>query len=133
MATRESRWRVLLYESLGFALILIALWLDELLDLPRRILGSPATPINAGEILVESMIVVPVAILVVVSTAQLLRRVRQLEGLLQVCAFCARVRDGDRWVAMDEYIESHSKAEVAQSLCHDCLRRQFTAGDSQAP
>jgi hypothetical protein len=120
--------RMLLYEWIGFGLVILVLWFNELLDLPHLILGSPATPINLGELLIETALIIPLAILVTRLTAQLLRRVKHLEGMLQVCGFCKRVRDGDRWVTLEEYVEGHSQAELMQSLCRDCLLEHFAGG-----
>lgn len=124
--------RMLLYEWIGFGMVAVVLWLDELLDLPHLIFGSVATPINVAELLLETALIVPLAILVTCLTTQLLRKVKHLEGLVHVCGFCRRVRDGDRWVTMEEYIESHSQAELMQGLCRECLLKHF-AGDAAKP
>ncbi len=125
--------RLLLYEWLGFGLVILVLWLDELLDLPHLVLGSPATPINAGEMLIETLLVLPLAIGVTWSTAHLLRRVKHLEGLMHVCSACHRVRDGDEWVSLEEYLGRHSQAELEASLCRRCLLEQFAGGGDRPP
>lgn len=38
--------RILLFEGVGFILVLSLLWLNESLDLPHKLLGAPTTPVN---------------------------------------------------------------------------------------
>ena len=45
--------RILIYESVGFVIILIMLWIDEILDLPRYLPGGTATPVNSSESIFE--------------------------------------------------------------------------------
>ena len=37
--------RIVLFEVLGFTPVILFLWLDEVLDIPRYLLGAQATPI----------------------------------------------------------------------------------------
>jgi phosphoserine phosphatase RsbU/P len=47
--------------------------------------------------------------------------VRQLEGLLSICAYCKRIRDeGESWVRVEEYIESRSDATFTHGICPEC-------------
>jgi hypothetical protein len=50
-----------------------------------------------------------------------LSQVRQLSGLLPICASCKKVRD-DRgyWTQIESYIRDRSEAEFSHSLCPDC-------------
>jgi len=50
-----------------------------------------------------------------------LSKVRQLSGMLPICASCKKVRD-DRgyWTQIEAYISRHSEAEFSHGLCPDC-------------
>jgi hypothetical protein len=52
---------------------------------------------------------------------QALSKVRQLSGMLPICASCKNVRD-DRgyWTQPEAYIPDHSEAEFSHSLCPEC-------------
>lgn len=132
IALRTSR-RLILYEWAGFGLVILVLWLDEILDLPHLVLGSLATPINIAELLIETLLVVPLAFGVTWLTAGLLRRVKHLEGLMHVCSICHRVRDGDDWLALEVYLSRHSQAELETTLCRECLLEQVTGQASDRP
>ena len=62
-----------------------------------------------------------------------LGRVRQLSGLLPICAHCKKIRD-DRgyWNQLEQYITEHSEAGFSHGICPDCLPLLFPDYHSQA-
>lgn len=47
--------------------------------------------------------------------------VKQLSGLLPICANCKRIRDDDgTWPTLEKYISEHSDAEFSHGICPDC-------------
>jgi integral membrane sensor domain MASE1 len=49
--------------------------------------------------------------------------VKQLRGLLPICAWCKRVRDDhDYWHSVEEYISERTDAQFSHGICPDCLR-----------
>jgi DNA-binding response OmpR family regulator len=52
---------------------------------------------------------------------QALVRVKHLQGLLPICAYCKKIRD-DRnyWQQVEGYIAAHSEAQFSHSICPDC-------------
>jgi hypothetical protein len=57
-----------------------------------------------------------------------LARVRQLSGLLPICASCKKIRD-DRgyWNQLEVYIRDHSEADFTHGLCPDCVGKLLSA------
>ncbi len=53
-----------------------------------------------------------------------LAEVKQLSGLLPICAWCKRIRDdeGD-WQQIETYITIHSEADFTHGICPDCARK----------
>ncbi len=50
-----------------------------------------------------------------------LAEVKTLSGLLPICAWCKRIRDGDgNWHPMEDYIRSHSDVSITHGICPDC-------------
>lgn len=53
-----------------------------------------------------------------------LANVRQLSGLLPMCAYCKRIRDdGDYWQQLETYLSKHSEAEFSHGICPSCFDR----------
>jgi PAS domain S-box-containing protein len=52
--------------------------------------------------------------------------VKQLSGLLSICASCKRICDEQgRWQPLEGYIQSHSQAKFSHGVCPDCLRKLY--------
>jgi DNA-binding NarL/FixJ family response regulator len=57
---------------------------------------------------------------------QALSHVKQLQGLLPICAHCKNIRDDKGyWNRIENYIASHSEAEFSHSICPDCARKHY--------
>lgn len=55
-----------------------------------------------------------------------LAEVKQLRGLLPICASCKRIRDDKGgWQQVEEYIAAHSQAEFSHGICPECASRLY--------
>lgn len=55
-----------------------------------------------------------------------LAQVKQLEGILPICAWCHKIRDdSDYWGSVEEYLETHSNAKFSHSICPTCLAKKY--------
>jgi hypothetical protein len=55
-----------------------------------------------------------------------LAQVKQLSGLLPICASCKKVRDDKGyWRGIEDYISAHSEADFSHSLCPDCMKKLY--------
>ena len=54
------------------------------------------------------------------------KEIRQLKGILPICASCKKIRDdqGD-WHQVESYIEKRSKAEFTHGICPACTDRLY--------
>lgn len=56
-----------------------------------------------------------------------LANVKQLRGLLPICAWCMKVRDdGDYWHQVDHYITAHTATRFTHGMCPECEARQMS-------
>ena len=52
-----------------------------------------------------------------------LARVRTLQGLLPICAWCRKVRDDEhesRWITIEQYVAERTDASVTHGICPSC-------------
>jgi DNA-binding NtrC family response regulator len=57
-----------------------------------------------------------------------LEAVKQLQGLLPICAMCKKIRsdtDQTYWMGVEKYIEDHSDAKFTHCFCPDCYNKHF--------
>jgi sigma-B regulation protein RsbU (phosphoserine phosphatase) len=53
-----------------------------------------------------------------------LAQVKQLRGMLPICAWCKNVRnDGNYWQTVEAYIASHADVRFTHGICPPCLER----------
>ncbi|MCP3941260.1 MAG: DUF3365 domain-containing protein [Desulfobacteraceae bacterium] len=59
-----------------------------------------------------------------------LTKVKQLSGLLPICALCKKIRD-DRgyWNQIESYIHDHSDAKFSHGICPECSDKQYGKED----
>lgn len=56
----------------------------------------------------------------------LTNQVKQLEGFINICSYCKRIRtDGNVYSMIEEYIEQHSKAVFSHGICPECTAIHF--------
>lgn len=62
----------------------------------------------------------------IVQLKEALTRVKQLSGLIPICSRCKKIRDDEGyWQRVEEYLESHSEAQLTHSLCPECVIKLF--------
>ena len=55
-----------------------------------------------------------------------LEEVKQLSGLLPICANCKKIRDDEGyWQRIEGYIENHSEAHFTHSICPECKKKLY--------
>lgn len=62
-----------------------------------------------------------------------LAEVKQLSGLLPICASCKRVRDDTGyWNQIDVYIRSHADVQFSHGICPECMARLYPDVEADA-
>jgi transcriptional regulator with GAF, ATPase, and Fis domain len=55
-----------------------------------------------------------------------LESVKQLQGLLPICAWCKKVRDDkDYWHEVEHYVAANTDVRFTHGICPDCLKTQM--------
>jgi len=53
-------------------------------------------------------------------------RIKQLDGLLPICAWCKKVHnDQDYWQEVESYVTSHFDARFTHGICPACLEKEM--------
>ncbi|NTV12319.1 MAG: PAS domain-containing protein [Desulfobulbaceae bacterium] len=60
-----------------------------------------------------------------------LAKVKQLTGMLPICASCKKIRDDNgHWNGVESYVSKHSEAVFSHGLCPDCEKEAYADLDS---
>ena len=70
-----------------------------------------------------------------------LKEVKQLRGILPICAFCKKIRDDhDYWQSVESYISQHTGAHFSHGFCPECYEtnvlpqlREMETGEDESP
>ncbi len=55
-----------------------------------------------------------------------LGEVKQLSGILPICASCKKIRDDQGyWEQIESYIRDHSEARFSHGICPECVRKLY--------
>jgi hypothetical protein len=55
-----------------------------------------------------------------------LKEVKELSGLLPICAACKKIRDDTGyWHQIEAYIRDHSEANFTHSICPGCMKKLY--------
>jgi len=111
---------ILSIELIGFGAVIAMIWLDEYVDLPFRFLGAVKTPARPQEFWFEGLGVLFVATAVIVATLWIFRRLRRLEGFIEVCAWCRKINLGDDWISFEQYLKREHDVQSSHSICPEC-------------
>ena len=58
----------------------------------------------------------------IVNLKSALAEVKQLKGIIPICAHCKKVKDDDGyWEQVEAYIRDHSEASFSHGLCPECM------------
>ena len=58
---------------------------------------------------------------------QALEEVKQLRGIIPICAHCKKVRNDDGyWMQVEHYVSEHSEAEFSHGLCPACMNEMYS-------
>ena len=53
-------------------------------------------------------------------------RLKALEGILPICMYCKKIRDGKGyWNEIEAYIHNHTDAKFSHGLCKDCAEKFY--------
>lgn len=109
-------------EILGFGLIILLTWLDELVRLPSLLFGGEYQS-NYAEAVMETLIILAVALPVILITRKMLNRLHYLEGFLRVCAWCRKVDHDGQWLPLEEYFQRRFNTLTTHGMCPECFAK----------
>ena len=55
-----------------------------------------------------------------------LTEIKQLRGILPICASCKKIRDDEgAWTQIESYIREHSEVEFSHGICPECIKKLY--------
>lgn len=117
--------KILIYEAMGFFILFLLIWINEIADIPYLLFKAQKTPVNFTESITESIIVIILAVITILVTRNLLRRIKYLEGFMRMCSMCNKVYDKNlaQWVELKDYFNKNYDLEFTHGFCPECMKK----------
>jgi hypothetical protein len=116
--------KIELYQNLGFLVIILLCFLDDLLQLPGLIFSDHPFAFVYRRSTLDILLVFGVWFLVGRSTRRILERVHYLEKFMRVCAWCRRIHFKGDWMPLEEFMRQSFDTPTTHGICMECLHRQ---------
>jgi len=127
MKVMKNRQLILLIglEILIFLLLIAVFWMNEIVDLPHKLLGAPPTPFNWRENVIETALMLILGTGLIIATKLVYNKFRLLGKFIIICAACKRVKVGDKWIPVDVFINSQTDTDFSHGLCEECTKKLY--------
>lgn len=120
LTKRKILGAAVIFQIVGYLALIFLIVGNEVLDIPHAVFGSPETPTNRMEVLLETGIIVVLGAVSIAISVRHIRRIKFLEGFLPICATCRKIRSGDKWMTLEDYMSRHSEALLTHGICPEC-------------
>ena len=120
--------RIIAIEAAAFLLTVCVIAADEFLDAPHYLFGTAEMLPRVSEFFFESGVVACLGVGVVLTTVAMLRRIERLESFVVMCAWCRKVRVGNDWVTIEQYLAEHHEQATSHGICETCSKKAFRSG-----
>ncbi|HXD18373.1 MAG TPA: hypothetical protein VN654_15280 [Vicinamibacterales bacterium] len=104
----------------GFVGLIVIFALDEYWDLPARSFGAMLKPIRPYEFSIKVVAALCLFITVLGVLREAIVRIKRLQHMLTMCAWCRRVSVNGEWISIDQFLQQRKNTTSSVGLCPDC-------------
>jgi hypothetical protein len=127
--------KALLWQTLGFLIVVVLTWSDAIFDLAHVILGLPHRELDINRTAVTTAVLVLLWMFSAYKIYLVVSRLSYLESFLHVCAWCRKIEYNDRWLSLEAHFEQKTGGQVSHGICPECsekVKRRVQAGRAAA-
>jgi carbon starvation protein CstA len=124
MHKHEVRKSIVGVMIVGFAILIVLVWLDDLFDLPS-VFGTSTESILLAQTIIVSVLAASLCAWLLIHVSQILSRLQYLESFLTVCSFCKRIHMDDQWIAIEKFISQRTDTKFSHGLCPECKEEHY--------
>jgi len=94
-----------------------------LLDLPHLFAGDDVEISRWRYGVLEVVIIFLIWAFAFSVTRRMLLRLRYLEGMLRICAWCRKIGYKNQWIALERYLAEGFHVDTTHGICPDCWKK----------
>jgi len=123
MRVRKSAAWVLVYECIGFGLLILLAWYDELEGIAQALFGGQPHVHDWRDSALQTLVIFYVWAIVFGLTKKLVNHLYYLDGFVRMCAWCRRVGYKNEWIRVEQYFSQGFRIETTHGMCPECLKK----------
>ena len=127
MAKESKLSRVFLYQNVGFLIVILLGFLDELTQLSALAFSRQQFEWEFSRSTMGMLLVLVVWFLVSRSTRRILDRLQYIERFMRVCAWCHNIHHRGQWISLEEFLRQGFDTPTTHGICPKCLAEQRAA------
>ncbi len=123
--------KALLWQSLGFLIMVVLTWSDALFDLAHAILGLPTRPADLNRTATITVIIILLWMISGYKIYLVVSRLSYLENFLHVCAWCRKIEYENNWLSLEDHFIQKTGQKVSHGICPECSERLRAGAGSE--
>ena len=112
--------KALLWQSLGFLIVVVLTWSDAIFDLAHMILGLPHRDLDFNRTAITTAVILLLWMFSAYKIYLVVSRLSYLESFLHVCAWCRKIEHNDRWLSLEAHFAQKTGGQVSHGICPEC-------------
>jgi hypothetical protein len=123
MTLHRKRVWVLIYECIGFVLIIAFCWLREMTGMAEFLFGGPPNRGDWRDATLGTLLILLVWVVVFYFTYRLIKHLLYLEGFVRVCGWCRKLCYRGEWIPLEDYFERGFHVGTTHGICPECFEK----------
>ena len=119
--------KALLWQSLGFLIVVVLTWSDALFDLAHVLLGFQNRAMDLNRTVIITVVILLLWMFSAYKVYLVVSRLSYLENFLHVCAWCRKIEYNDQWLSLETHFKEKTGGNVTHGICPECARKFMSA------
>ncbi len=115
--------KALLWQSLGFLIVVVLTWSDAIFDLAHVILGLPHRDVDINRTAITTGVLLLLWMFSAYKIYLVVSRLSYLESFLHVCAWCRKIEHDNRWLSLEAHFAQKTGGQVSHGICPECAAK----------
>ena len=124
--------RAVLWQSVGFLIIIVLTWCNAIFDLNRYFFGLDRFEDEFNQTAIATGVIFLLWIFSSYKVYRVVSRLTYLENFLHVCAWCRKIEHESQWLSLEDHFTRRTGGQTSHGICPECSKK-FLATPGAAP
>jgi hypothetical protein len=123
--------QALLWQSLGFLIIIVLTWCNKIFDLTHYVFGIRQQDEDIRQTAIATAAILLLWVLSGYKIYRVVSRLSYLESFLHVCAWCRKIEHDAQWLSLEQHFATQTGGKASHGICPECsakMRGQVAKG-----